>query len=169
MNRSMIPQPDPTRDLILERVVDVPRELVWQAWTTPEILMKWFTPDPWKTVECQIDLRPGGMFRTVMQSPEGELFPGVGCFLEVVEPQRFVWTTMLGPGYRPASLEEAQKEPVQFTAVISLETVEGGTKYTATVIHADAETCSKHAAMGFSDGWATALSQLVAVVKGTRA
>ena len=55
-----LPQQRPGLDLILERVVDVPRELVWRAWTTPEHLMKWFTPVPWKTIACEIDLRPGG-------------------------------------------------------------------------------------------------------------
>ena len=49
-----------------------PRELVWKAWTMPEHLKKWFTPAPWQTVECEIDLRPGGIFRTVMRSPEGQ-------------------------------------------------------------------------------------------------
>ncbi len=49
-----------------ERFVEVPKELVWKAWTPPEHLMQWF----WKTTDCEIDLRPGGLFRTVMQSPE---------------------------------------------------------------------------------------------------
>ena len=59
-------------DLVLERVVDVPRELVWAAWTQPEHLKKWFTPAPWTTVDCEIDLRPGGIFRTKMRGPEGQ-------------------------------------------------------------------------------------------------
>ena len=53
-------QTNPKLDLILERVVDVPREIVWAAWTKPEHIKKWFTPAPWKTVDCEIDLRPGG-------------------------------------------------------------------------------------------------------------
>ena len=52
-------QLDPKTDLVLERVVDVAPELVWKAWTTPEYLKQWFTPAPWKTVGCEIDLRPG--------------------------------------------------------------------------------------------------------------
>ena len=64
----VIHPPDPRLDLILERIVDVPPELVWAAWTTPEHVKQWFTPAPWKTVECEIDLRPGGIFRTVMRS-----------------------------------------------------------------------------------------------------
>ncbi len=86
----MIHQPDPTLDLLLERVTDVSREQVWAAWTTPDRIKKWFTPAPWKTVDCEIDLRPGGIFRTVMRSPEGEIFPNAGCYLEIVENQKLV-------------------------------------------------------------------------------
>jgi uncharacterized protein YndB with AHSA1/START domain len=67
----LIHQPDPQLDLIFERIVDVAPALVWAAWTTPEHLKHWFTPAPWKTIDCEIDLRPGGLFRTVMCSPEG--------------------------------------------------------------------------------------------------
>src|SRR5690242_2821697 len=95
--------PNPSLDLVLERVVDVPRELVWSAWTTPEHIKKWFTPAPWTTIACEIDLRPGGAFRTTMRSPEGEEFPNVGCYLEVVPNERLVWTNALGPGFRPAA------------------------------------------------------------------
>jgi uncharacterized protein YndB with AHSA1/START domain len=168
MTNSMAHEPDPSLDLLLERVVDVPRELVWRAWTTPDVLMKWFTPDPWKTVECQLDLRPGGMFRTVMQSPDGRLFPNMGCCLEVVEHEKFVWTSALAPGYRPAPPQGDSTEALAFTAVISLESVGEGTKYTALVIHGDRQSCQRHAAMGFHDGWGTALTQLVAVIKGSR-
>jgi uncharacterized protein YndB with AHSA1/START domain len=76
--------PDPALDLVLERTIDVPPALVWKAWTVPEHVCKWFCPAPWTVSECQIDLRPGGLFRTVMRSPEGEAFPNVGCDLEVV-------------------------------------------------------------------------------------
>src|SRR6516164_2754151 len=77
-------QHDPRLDLVLERVVDVAPELVWAAWTKPEHVKKWFTPAPWKTVDCEIDLRPGGIFRTVMRSPQGQDITNVGCFLEIV-------------------------------------------------------------------------------------
>lgn len=75
---------NPELDLILQREVDVTPEQIWHAWTTPEHLMKWFCPLPWKTVACEIDLKPGGIFRTVMQSPEGQQFPNIGCYLEVI-------------------------------------------------------------------------------------
>src|SRR5262249_41291314 len=91
-------KPDPKLDLVLERVIDVPRELVWTAWTTPKHLLPWFCPKPWTTIDCEIDLRPGGIFRSVMRSPEGKEFPNVGCYLEVVPHERLIWTDALLPG-----------------------------------------------------------------------
>ncbi len=146
---------DPTLDLVLERDVDVPRPLVWKAWTTPEHVRAWFAPRPWSVSECVIDLRPGGVFRTVMRSPEGQTFPGDGCVLEVVPEERLVWTDALLPGFRPA------QEPF-FTAVIELfDSGGGGTRYVATAIHRDAAGRQRHADMGFVEGWGTALDQLV--------
>ena len=156
---SRIVTPDPRLDLVLERVVDVAPELVWKAWTEPEHVVKWFTPAPWTTVECEIDLRPGGLFRTVMRSPEGEDHPNVGCFLEVVENERLVWTDALGPGWRPA-VESFM------TGVILLEPHGGGTKYTAIAIHKDEADRAKHEEMGFHEGWGAALDQLVAHLRG---
>jgi uncharacterized protein YndB with AHSA1/START domain len=95
-------KPDPRLDLVIERVVGVPRDLVWIAWTRPEHISKWFSPAPWTVTECEIDLRPGGVFRTVMRSPDGKEYPNVGCYLEVVPDERLVWTDALLPGYRPS-------------------------------------------------------------------
>ncbi len=162
-------KPNPELDLVLERVIDVPKELVWAAWTTPEQLKQWFCPLPWKTVDCEIDLRPGGIFRTVMQSPEGQEFPGVGCYLEIIKNEKVVWTNALNPGYRPASQPVASPDhecaELVFTATISLEPHAIGTKYAALVMHTDKESRMKHEKMGFHDGWGTALDQLVAMIK----
>ena len=153
---------NPALDLVLERTVDVPPALVWKAWTTPEIMVKWFTPAPWKTVSCEIELKPGGIFKTVMQSPEGEVFDHeAGCVLEVVEGSRLVWTSALGPGYRPVKLPDGEANFL-FTAIITIEAHGTGTKYTATAIHTDEGSATKHRDMGFHDGWGAAFDQLVA-------
>src|SRR6476646_32570 len=134
MSRSYIQLPDPKLDLVLERVVDVPRELVWAAWTTPEHIKKWFTPAPWKTVACKIDLRPGGLFYTVMQSPEGKDYQNNGCYLEVIPNERLVFTSVLEAGYRPSAVATGP-DAIPFTGVITLEAHGKGTKYTALAIH----------------------------------
>jgi len=161
-------QLDPKLDLSFERRVDVPPALVWRAWTTPEQIKKWFTPAPWKTIGCEIDLRPGGRFHTVMLSPEGQEFPNAGCYLEVVENERLVWTNALAPGFRPSPapvVGGAGEGAFFFTAIIALEAQSGGTKYTATVLHGDEAARQRHAQMGFQEGWGKALDQLVAMVK----
>ena len=166
MTHSNLPKPDPRYDLRFERIVDVPRERVWAAWTTPEQIKIWFTPAPWRTIDCEIDLRPGGIFRSVMLSPEGQEFPNLGCYLEVVENERLVWTNALGPGFRPAlGPTDGNGAAFAFTAVLALEAHGAGTKYTATVIHGSEADRSKHEAMGFEAGWGTALDQMVAMIK----
>jgi uncharacterized protein YndB with AHSA1/START domain len=156
---------DQKLDLVLERIVDVPPELFWKAWTEPEHVKKWFTPVPWSTVECQIDLRPGGTFRTVMRSPEGQEFPNSGCYLEVVPGRKLVWTDALEADFRPSSTEP--RLPFRFTACILIEPHGKGTKYTAIVMHKDEQSRNEHEAMGFYEGWGTVLEQLVLHVKAT--
>ncbi|MGC4067292.1 MAG: SRPBCC family protein [Polyangiaceae bacterium] len=155
---------DPKLDLVFERTVDVAPELVWKAWTEPEHLKPWFTPRPWTTTECEIDLRPGGLFRTVMRSPEGELHPNVGCYLEIVPFRKLVWTDSLEANFRPTKSEAHLG--FRFTATILLEPSGSGTKYSAIVMHGDEAGRNKHDAMGFTDGWGKALEQLVRHVKG---
>lgn len=82
----------PETDLILERVVDVPRERVWRAWTEPRHLMPWFCPKPWQTTECEIDLRPGGKWRFTQEAPDGSEFAFSGVYKEVDPPNRVVFT-----------------------------------------------------------------------------
>lgn len=163
MTHSFLAKPDPKLDLVLERVVDVPRALVWAAWTRPEHVKHWLTPRPWTVSACEIDLRPGGMFRFVNRSPEGKDFPYVTCYLEVIEQERLIWTNALLPGYRPAP-SSASDVPL-FTAVITLESRGKGTRYVATAIHRNEAECKTHSEMGFHDGWGTALDQLVAHAK----
>jgi uncharacterized protein YndB with AHSA1/START domain len=152
------PEINPETDLILERTVDVRPEVVWRAWTQPEHVKQWFTPKPWETIACEIDLRPGGRFSTTMRSPDGTEFPNVGCYLEIVPNRKLAWTDALLPGFRPSP------EPFM-SAVILLEPDGSGTRYTAIALHANAETRRKHEEMGFLDGWSTVLDQLVAYMK----
>jgi uncharacterized protein YndB with AHSA1/START domain len=157
-DKSKIENFNPELDLIIERTVETPPELVWAAWTEPKHLIHWFTPAPWKTIECDIDLKPGGIFHTVMQSPENTKHDNVGSFLEIDHLRKLVFTDTLQPGYRPAA------NPF-FTAILFFEPSGTGTKYTAIARHKDMEDCNKHKDMGFHPGWNAALDQLVAYMK----
>jgi uncharacterized protein YndB with AHSA1/START domain len=148
---------DPKLDLVLERVVDAPPERIWRAWTDPVLMVQWFTPKPWETVEVKLDLWPGGRFDAVMRSPEGEIHPNPGCVLEAVENRRLVWTSVLGAGFRPA----ADHGDLAFTGVILLEPHGTGTRYVAIAKHPTEAIAADHAQMGFHEGWGMALDQLL--------
>ena len=94
-------------DLSLQLLRDIPLspEQCFEAWTVPEKLMPWFCPKPWRVVACQLDARPGGVFSTTVQSPDGAtLPPSDGCYLVVQAPHRLVWTNLMGPNYIPQSV-----------------------------------------------------------------
>jgi uncharacterized protein YndB with AHSA1/START domain len=146
-------------ELNITRLIDVPPAVVWRLWTEPALIVKWFTPKPWSTVSCEIDLRPGGQFHTVMRSPEGEEHDNVGCILVCEPPTRLVFTDCLGPGFSPAAAPF-------FTGILTFEPEAHGTRYTARALHANEETAKKHAEMGFEPGWNKALDQLVETAKG---
>ena len=98
------PPLDPALDLVVERVVRVSPERAWAAWTEPEHLRQWYAPAPGVISQCEIDLRPGGVFRFAPRQPDGTENPFTCCYLEVVPYRRLVWTDALLPGYRPAPI-----------------------------------------------------------------
>jgi uncharacterized protein YndB with AHSA1/START domain len=151
---------NPALDLIFERIVDVPPEFLWRGWTDPELVTQWFTPAPWTTASCEIELRPGGKFRTVMVGPDGESHDKSGCYLEIVEGERLVWTSALGQDYRPIIIPEGG---FNVTCEIEFNPVSEGARYRATLRHADEQSRNQHDEMGFEDGWGKALDQLIAL------
>ena len=151
---------NPLLDLELIEDVALRPEQLFDGWTNPEILKKWFCPRPWKVPECSIDLRPGGLFSNVMQSPEGELMPeNKGCYLLIEKPTRLIWTGILGENFRPNQIPQLGFGFVCDLRFISLE--QGGTRFHAIVMNSDEEGKIKHEKMGFEQGWRMALSQLV--------
>ena len=142
-------------DLEISRVLRVPRELVWQAWSDPAHLKEWWCPKPWTTEVRAFDLRPGGAFHTFMRGPDGGTSDNPGAFLEVVPQSRLVWTSALLEHWRPAA------DPwMPMTAYINLSDEGEHTRYVATVLHKDKATRDQHEAMGFFDGWGTCITQL---------
>ena len=149
-------------DLVLERTLDAPVDLVWEAYTDPEHLKQWFAPKPYQISECELDLRPGGIFRIRMVGPDGfdTGHGNAGCVLEVVERQRLTWTSALGPGYRPAEMGEGC-ESFPMTAIDTFaDAGNGKTNYKAVALHKDTADRDNHEKMGFQDGWGTVADQL---------
>jgi len=149
-------------DLVLERTLDAPRDLVWKAWTDPSLLKRWFAPKPYEISEVELELRPGGTFRIRMVGPDGfdTGHGNPGCVLEVVDGERFSWTSALGPEYRPASMGEGC-ESFPMTAIVTLaDSGDGRTLYRAVALHANAADRDTHAQMGFQEGWGKCADQL---------
>jgi len=80
------------RILVITRIFDAPRKLVWKAWTEPERMMRWWGPKGFTSPVCRIDLRVGGKYVCCMRSPEGQDFWSTGVYREIVEPERIACT-----------------------------------------------------------------------------
>jgi uncharacterized protein YndB with AHSA1/START domain len=84
------PQPE-QHTVIVERAFDAPRALVFDMFTKPEHLLKWFGPSTWPLVSCEIDLRVGGLWQYCMRGPQGEDACGVATYREVTPPERLAY------------------------------------------------------------------------------
>ena len=89
---SNAPTSSTQQELVIERVFDAPRELVWRAWTEPEQVMRWWGPNGFTCTHCEIDLRMGGKFLNCMRSSEGQDIWSTGVYREIVPLERIVCT-----------------------------------------------------------------------------
>jgi uncharacterized protein YndB with AHSA1/START domain len=81
-----------TRELVVTRIIDAPRELVFKAWTQPEHIARWWGPQGFTTIHCEMDVRVGGAYRFGMRSPQGTQRWKRGVYREIVKPERIVFT-----------------------------------------------------------------------------
>ena len=151
---------NPKLDFVIERFIDAPARLVWEALTKPEHVKEWWMPKEWgRVARAEMDLRPGGIFSIDIAVGDGREVPNVGCFLEVVPMKRLVWTSMLFPDYRPAVFDD-----VPITGVMTVESVGAGTRYVFTAMHRDEADFEKNKESGWKQGTEIALDQFVAHV-----
>ena len=155
---------DPSLDFAIERFIDAPVRLVWEALTKPEHLREWYMPKPWgRVARAEMDVRPGGIFSIDIAVAGGPEVPNLGCFLEAIPMQRLVWTSMLFPGYRPAVFDD-----IPITAIVTMETAGTGTRYVFTALHRDEADLRKNMASGFYEGTEIAVNQFVEHVLGMK-
>lgn len=155
---------DPKLDFAIERYIDAPRRLVWEALTKPEHLGEWYMPRAWgRVARAEMDVRPGGIFSIDIATADGQESPNLGCFLEVVPMERLSWTSVLFPGYRPAVFDD-----IPITAIVTMETAGTGTRYVFTALHRDEADFEKNRTSGWQQGTEIAVDQFVAHVKSLR-
>jgi uncharacterized protein YndB with AHSA1/START domain len=117
------------REIVMSRVFDAPRELVFQVWTDPTHVTQWWGPRGFSTTTQSMDVRPGGDWRYCMHGPDGRDYENRITYLEVVRPQRLV--------YRHGGAEDA--DPANFQVTVTFEDQGGKTKLTMRSVFASAE------------------------------
>jgi uncharacterized protein YndB with AHSA1/START domain len=148
---------NPKLDFAIERFIDAPARLVWDALTKPEHLKEWYMPKEWgRVAQAELDLRPGGIVSIDIAVGDGQVVPNVGCVLEVVPQQRLVWTSMLFPDYRPAVFDD-----IPITAIMTLQAEGTGTRYVFTALHRNETDYQANKTSGFYDGTVIAVDQFV--------
>lgn len=122
------------RELIITRVFDAPRELVFKAWTDPERMKLWWGPKDYTAPECKIDLRVGGAYLNCMRSPEGQDFWSTGVYREITPPSRIVYTDSFadekGKVVPATHYGMGEDFPLETLVTVTFEEHEGKTKMT---------------------------------------
>ncbi len=139
--------PGSDRELVVARVFDAPRRLVFRAWTDPELAAHWWGPKGFTSVSCEMDVRPGGKWRRSMRSPDGSLRCARGVYREIVAPERLVFTY---------AWEDADGRPGHET-LVSVVFVEHGGRTELTLRQAVFETVTARDA--HRGGWTSCLER----------
>jgi uncharacterized protein YndB with AHSA1/START domain len=139
----------PQRELVISRIFDAPRALVFKAWTEPQHLIRWWGPVGYSTPVCEMDPHPGTGYRFRMRSPEGIEIQWYGVCRELVEPERIVWTCTIegADGTRISS---------ETLLTVTLEDHQGRTKLTLHQATFDSIVNQE----AHQNGWNSALERL---------
>lgn len=151
---------DAAHELVIELILDAPKEKLYRCWVEPELVKQWFAPKPWTTSSAVMDVRPGGATRITMRSPEGQEFPNPGQWLEVIPNRKLAFTDAFTGDWVP------KDGAPFFTAVMTFEDAgPGKAKYTARARHWTAEAKAQHEQMGFVPGWTQCARQMEELAK----
>ena len=139
------------RTMVVTRIFEAPRELVFKAWITPEHLARWWGPREQELVKCEMDLRVGGTYRFVTRGPDGQEHPFTGEYLEIDPPKRLSSTFIYDvDGWR------------DFVAIdtMVLEERDGRTTATVTTEHSSVEARDSHLDSGMEGGMRESFERL---------
>ena len=146
------------REIVLTRDFNAPRRLVFEVWTTPEHVTRWWAGcDDNALTVCEIDLRVGGAWHFVVRGPDGQEYPFKGIYREIVAPERLVYTQIFDVG--PYARSEA------LVSVI-FEDLGGRTRMTETILHPTKEARDEHLRSGVETGTSASLDRLEEIVQG---
>ncbi|HEY6269280.1 MAG TPA: SRPBCC domain-containing protein [Candidatus Acidoferrum sp.] len=145
-----------SNELVITRMFDAPRSLVFTAWTDPKQVAQWWGPKGFTNPVCELDARPGGTILIHMRGPDGRVYPMTGVYQDVVEPERIVFTS--------APLDEKGIPLFELLTTVILEEQGGKTKQTVTVrvIKRGPDAAQYLAGMGV--GWTQTLERLAEYV-----
>lgn len=159
---------DKAQAFVMERVFDAPREAVWRAWTDPEWFRRWWGPEHFTAPACRMDVRPGGRFLWTMRDPDGNDYHTGGEFLEVVPPERLVYTDSFadehGNVIPAAQFGMGEAYPDTTVVTVTFEDLGGRTKLRIAGAAVPDPTMAEMARLG----WSTSLDKLAAVVEAER-
>lgn len=142
------------QELILTRVFDAPRGLVFKAWTDPKHVARWWGPAGFTNPVCELDVRPGGAIRIDMRAPDGTVYPMTGVYREVAEPERLAFTG--------AALDETGKPMFEVLTTVTFAEQDGKTTLTLRArVVMTTEKAPPHLA-GMEAGWSQSLDRLAA-------
>ena len=152
----------PSEEVVITRVFDAPRSLVWKAWTEPESVARWWGPRVFTAPVCKIDLRVGGEYHYCMRSPDGHDFWSKGSYLEVVPPERIVATDSFADAEGntvPASYYGMPGDwPLEMVVTVSLEDL--GAKTRLTLEYSGSAAAAPLEKQSMVQGWDESLDKL---------
>ena len=151
--------------VVIERVFDAPRDLVWRAWVEPDQFMRWYGPEGVTMFACEIDLRVGGRHLFGLRMPDGGEYWTTGVYREVSPPERFVATEIMadehGAVVAPSHYGMPGDTPMETLLTVSLEDLgDGRTRLTLT----QAGWPDEQMAAGAGGGWNQAFDKLTAAL-----
>ncbi len=145
------------KELIITRIFDAPRELVWKAWTEPERFMRWWGPKNFTAPFCTIDLRVGGVYLNCMRWPDGKDYWSTGVYREIVPMERIVYTDSFADekgNVVPATHYGMSADiPLEMLVTVTFEEQKGKTKMTLRHAGFPAGTTSDLANAGWNESF----------------